>query len=148
MTSPEVWLWINSVLSGMAGLENQTGDAVLERCGRECAGMHGLTQKAEKVRSQVEDLNDIDHLFRVYKEKVYNTDRLYKKDGTIYLEYHQCGCPIVKSGQVTNPLFCNCTRGYSKGPFEALFQKPVRVEIQKAILRGDDICKLAIHLEE
>ena len=87
-------------------------------------------------------------MFKTYKEKAYNTSRLYKEGGVIYLEYHKCGCPIVISGEIDNPFFCNCTRGYTKERFENLFGKPVKVELIESILKGDKICKQVITIAD
>ncbi len=140
----EVLCWIKSALSEISLLENEKGKSILEKCGRECAKSHDLSNEAKKIRSGVKDKNDIDLLFNTYKEKAYNTSRLYKQGNIIYLEYHECGCPIVNSGEISNPFFCHCTRGYTKERFENLFGKPVKVELIKSMLRGDKICKQSI----
>ncbi len=144
MADKEILHWIQSALTEISLLENEKGKGILEKCGRECAKSHDLHEEAMKIRAEVKDKNDIDLLFKIYKKKVYNTSRLYKQGNTIYLEYNKCGCPIVKSGEVSNPFFCNCTKGYTKERFENLFGKPVRVELIKTMLRGDDICKQTI----
>jgi len=148
MEDNEAIQWINAVLPEINLLEERKGKKIVERCGRECAKSHGLSQEAMKIRSEVEDKEDIDLLFNTYKEKAYNTHRLYKKGNTIYLEYHECGCPMVKAEKIKNPFFCNCTRGYTKERFENLFGKPVKVELLQSILNGDKICKQAVIIKE
>jgi len=140
--------WINVVLSEISDLEEETGRHIIEQCGRACAQSHGLPEEAQKIRSEIENTNDLDLLFTTYKEKAYNTPRLYTEEGVIYLEYHECGCPLVKSGHINNPFFCHCTRGYTKERFETLFGQPVRVELLQSMLQGDPICQQAIHVEE
>lgn len=44
--------------------------------------------------------------------------------------------PLVKSGGIKDPFFCNCTRGYTKARYETLFDRPVKVEIEKINLNG------------
>jgi predicted hydrocarbon binding protein len=144
MEDNETLHWIKSALAEISLLEGDKGKEILEKCGRECAKSHHLSGEAKKIRSAVKDKEDIDLLFKTYKEKAYNTSRLYKQGNTVYLEYHKCGCPIVNSGEISNPFFCNCTRGYTKERFENLFGKPVKVELIKSILQGDEICKQAI----
>ncbi len=136
--------WINTVLSEITLLDGEVGKDIIEKCGRECAKSHDLPEEAKKIRLEIDDKNDIDLLFNRYKEKAYNSSRLYKEGNTIYLEYHICGCPIVSSGKISNPFYCNCTRGYTKERFESLFGKPVKVDLLMSILNGDKICKQAI----
>jgi hypothetical protein len=86
--------WIGSVLAQLNLLPENKGIALLEQCGRECGRSHDLAGQAQEIRDQVQDKNDLDSLFVLYKEKAYNnSSRLYKKRAVIYLEYHQCGCP-------------------------------------------------------
>ncbi len=144
MKDKESLQWINVVLSEIALLDEKKGKSAIERCGRECAISHGLPGEAKKIRSKISKKEDIDLLFNTYKKRAYNTPRLYKEGNTIYLEYHECGCPIVNSGAIKNPFFCNCTRGYTKERFENLFGKPVKVDLLMSILNGDKICKQAI----
>ncbi len=144
MKDKESLLWIDVVLSEIALLEEKEGKKIIERCGRECAISHDLPKEAKKIRSEIANKADIDLLFKTYKERAYNTPRLYKEGNIIYLEYHECGCPIVNKGEIKNPFFCNCTRGYTKERFENLFGKSVKVDLLKSILQGDKICKQAI----
>ncbi len=149
MEDDKPFQWINVVLSEINLLEEKKGRKIIEKCGRDCAKSHDIANDCIKIRNEVENKNDFDHLFSLYKEKIYkNSPRLYKEAKIIYLEYHECGCPFVKSGKVENPFFCNCTRGYTKERFETLFGKPVKVELLKSILKGDKICKQAITIEE
>ncbi len=148
MSNNEILRWIQSALGEINLLENGKGESILEKCGRECAKSHDLPAEAKKIRSEVEDKNDIDLLFKVYKEKAYNTSRLYKEGHTIYLEYNKCGCPIVNSGEISDPFFCNCTRGYTKERFENLFGRPVKVDLIMSMLKGDKICKQAITIAD
>lgn len=148
MDNDETLHWINSVLIGLDQMENEEGRKIIEQCGRKCAISHDLPEEAKEIRAEVKDKEDFVLLFNTYKERVYNTPRLYKEGNVIYLEYHKCGCPIVNSGKINDPFFCNCTRGYTKERFENLFGKPVEVSLLKSILNGDEICKQAITVVE
>ncbi len=139
--------WINSVVTRLSS-SGEEGIRVLESCGRDCGLSHDLVSQAQQIRDEVEDKNDTERLFSLYKSKVYNNSpRLYKEGNTIYLEYHKCGCPLVAEGKIGDPFFCNCTRGYTKVRFETLFGMPVHVDLLESILKGDPICKQAITLD-
>ncbi|NNG02379.1 MAG: hypothetical protein HKM93_23600 [Desulfobacteraceae bacterium] len=146
--SGDVKRWINTALSQISRMDNNQGSRILENCGRECAKSHNLSADAEKIRNGVEDQNDLDLLFDEYKDKIYHhSPRLYKKGKTIYLAYHQCGCPLVADDNVDDPFFCHCTTGYTKERFETLFDRPVQVVLKSSILRGDKICLQIISIE-
>ncbi len=92
--------WINSLLQQLQSVNEKEGKIIMEGCGRTCASSHDLQIDAKAVRDSVEDKTDDDLLFNTYKEKEYNTPRLWKEGNQIYLEYHACGCPLVKSGGI------------------------------------------------
>jgi predicted hydrocarbon binding protein len=43
--------------------------------------------------------------------------------------------------------FCFCSRGWVKAIFEALLKRPVRVELEKAIGFGDEVCKYNVNYQ-
>ncbi len=140
--------WINTVLSEIGKLDSKTGKEILYNCGKECSKSFRRFQDAEKTRNEVKDKNNIDELFNTFREKYYNTTRLYKEGNVIYLEYEQCYCPMVQEGMVNNPFLCNCTIGYTKGVYETLFGKTVEVNLLQSVLRGDEICKQTITIKD
>ena len=42
--------------------------------------------------------------------------------------------------------FCYCGAGYYKNIWEIILQKPVEVTLTKSVLRGDDVCRVEVHL--
>lgn len=61
---------------------------------------------------------------------------------------HCCHCPLVRNhlGEGISPTFCYCGSGWYRQQWEGILGKPVKVEILKSLLKGDDICQFAIHL--
>lgn len=141
--------WINTVLSCLSELEGSQAKIVLEKCGRECFNSSGNLEKIKKLHDDTEDKYDIDLLFNLYKEKLYqNRPNLQKENGVIYLKYEACACGMVTQGGVTDPFLCNCTIGYTKQIFETLFGRPVRVELIRSVLNGDGICEQKISIPD
>ncbi|HWQ21355.1 MAG TPA: hypothetical protein VN478_01350 [Clostridia bacterium] len=67
--------------------------------------------------------------------------------------YEACHCPLARSSisagrQAVSPLFCYCSAGYEKLPFEAIFGEPVQVEVLESALGGSDHCRFAITIPE
>jgi hypothetical protein len=67
--------------------------------------------------------------------------------------YYYCHCPWVKEslkeGKPNIPAtFCSCSAGFHKKRWEVFFDQPLRAEIIESVLKGDDRCKIAIHLPE
>jgi len=61
-----------------------------------------------------------------------------------------CHCPrirdVLKSSETLSPTYCYCGAGFYKGLWEEILQEPVEVEMLESVLKGDDVCKVAIRL--
>jgi predicted hydrocarbon binding protein len=56
-----------------------------------------------------------------------------------------------KTYQATGPesisaTHCYCGAGFYKGIWEEILQAPVEVEVLESVLKGDEVCTIAIHL--
>jgi effector-binding domain-containing protein len=60
-----------------------------------------------------------------------------------------CHCSIIKNHlDEMNPTFCQCGAGWYRQLWEGILEKPVRIEMVKALTLGDDVCQFAIHLPD
>jgi effector-binding domain-containing protein len=58
-----------------------------------------------------------------------------------------CFCPLLKDVWDEMPwTFCYCAAGWQRRLIEGIIEQPVRVEVVKALTKGDDYCEFAIHL--
>ena len=59
-----------------------------------------------------------------------------------------CHCSLIRDywNEGISPTFCNCSAGWYRQIWEGIIKKPVRIEILKSLLKGDEICEFAIHL--
>ena len=61
-----------------------------------------------------------------------------------------CHCPrireAIKSGTKISLTYCYCGAGFYRGIWEYILQQSVKVEVLESVLRGDDVCKIEIHL--
>lgn len=53
---------------------------------------------------------------------------------------------LLKEDQPIDPVFCGCSAGYFKNFWEAILNQPVKVEVLKSFIRGDQVCEFALHL--
>jgi hypothetical protein len=90
----------------------------------------------------------------LYVSKIpYDTKRFLTETDPTMKRYYACHCPwareAIKSGDVRlDPIFCNCSGGFSKKPWEIIFGQTLEVEVLESVLRGDLRCRFAIHLPE
>ena len=47
-----------------------------------------------------------------------------------------------------NAVFCNCSGGFSKKPWEVIFGQTLQVDLLESALKGDYRCRFAVHLPE
>jgi len=60
-----------------------------------------------------------------------------------------CFCPLLKDMWDEMPgTFCYCAAGWPRRLFEGILEQPVKVEVSKALTKGDDYCEFAIHLPD
>lgn len=61
-----------------------------------------------------------------------------------------CHCPrirnVLETSETISPTYCYCGAGFYKGIWEEILQKPVEVEVLESVLKGDDVCKIAVYL--
>ena len=70
-----------------------------------------------------------------------------KKEKTYYF----CHNPMIREAlldeeQPVSPIFCNCSGGYYKNYWEAVLDQPVEVELLESVIKGDKVCRFALHL--
>jgi len=52
----------------------------------------------------------------------------------------------LKMNVKISPTYCYCGAGFYKDIWEEILQHPVEVEVMESVLKGDDVCKIAIYL--
>ncbi len=83
----------------------------------------------------------------------YNTKEYLVETDPTMKRFYACHCPwvrhAIKNGSLRlNPVFCNCSGGFTKKPWEVIFGQTLRVEVLESALKGDFRCRFAVHLPE
>ncbi|MFX1507397.1 MAG: hypothetical protein ACFFDC_15045 [Promethearchaeota archaeon] len=84
----------------------------------------------------------------------YMTKQYLKAKDEQEKRYYYCHCPWVREAlldenqTLVDPVFCNCSGGYYKNFWEAVLDQPVKVELLESVLKGDSVCKFALHLPQ
>jgi hypothetical protein len=91
----------------------------------------------------------------IYITKVpYKVKKLLHTNDDRLKRFYACYCPwvrgAIKEGTDENipEYFCQCSAGWFKDYFEALFEESVTIEPVETALTGVPYCKFAIHLPE
>jgi predicted ArsR family transcriptional regulator len=111
---------------------------VLEKTGRECAK---LGQLGVKFKGDPEG-------YMATARKAWGTDFQWNKEKgiiTVSVPEGECGCPMVDNKR-TPAFFCNCSVGYQKESFEAVFGRPVQASLKESKLGGSKRCVFEVRL--
>ncbi len=111
---------------------------ILEKTGRECAkiGQLGATFKGDPER------------YFATAKKAWGTEFAWDKEKgvvTVAVAEGDCGCPLVDKKR-TPAVWCNCSVGYQKESFEAIFGRPVQVSLKESKLGGAKRCVFEVRL--
>jgi len=115
-----------------ADVPAETCAAVLEKTGRECAK---LGQLGTQFKGNPEG-------YFASAKANWGTDFTWDKEkGTVTVAVAEgpCGCPLVNAKR-TPAVWCNCSVGYQKESFEAIFGRPVQARLKESKLTGATRC--------
>lgn len=131
--------WICALISNLdVKVDEKTKISLLESCGRAC-----ITESMKIRAKRAKKKSNSNEEFLENLSKVWGHLKLRGKD--IYVEYPRCYCPIVASYKGEIPKsWCNCSRGWIRELFEQVLEKPVKVQIEKSVKQGDNICQFKI----
>lgn len=116
----------------------ETCAGILEQTGRECAKLGRLGARFR---------GDPEGYFATANQS-WGTDFAWDKEKgvvTVAVAEGDCGCPLVDARR-TPAVWCNCSVGYQKESFEALFGRPVQVRLRESKLAGAKRCVFEVTL--
>ena len=110
----------------------------IERTGRECAKLGGLGARFK---------GDPQGYFEAARRAWGTEFRWDKAKGivTVAVAEGPCGCPLV-DGTRTPAFWCNCSVGYQKEMFSAVFDRPVQATLKESKLAGAKRCVFEVQV--
>jgi hypothetical protein len=89
----------------------------------------------------------------IYLTKIpYVAKRYLNEKNERMKRYYYCHCPwvreAIKSGIDISPNFCYCSAAFEKRPWDVIFDQPVKADVIETVLKGDLVCRFAIHIPE
>jgi hypothetical protein len=102
-----------------------------------------------KARRLAQEAHDLDDLLSRLNTAHIGGGHLRRMGAVIYAAYDRCYCG---SGSKTRDRFsatyCYCSCGWYRELFEALLERPVSVELQSSIIKGDERCAFLIRVDD
>lgn len=90
----------------------------------------------------------------LYTTKIpYDPARFLEETDPVKKRYYACHCPFAREAILSgkpeiSENWCYCSGGFVKRPYEVLLGRTLKVTLLQSVLRGDPVCRFAIHLEE
>jgi hypothetical protein len=83
----------------------------------------------------------------------YQADRYLHETDELGKRYFACHCPwardsILHPENAVSARFCECSAGFEKQYWDAVFDEPVVVDVVRSVLAGDLVCEFAVHLPD
>jgi len=106
----------------------------------------------EFVKGNPEIQNGVRHGDRIYVTKIpFAPNRYMAEKDLVMKRYYACHCPLVRTAirdgkPKISPVFCYCSGGYEKLPYDVIFGEPVHVDLLETALKGDLRCRFAIRI--
>jgi hypothetical protein len=104
----------------------------------------------ELVKGNQEIQNGVRQGDKIYVSKIPFAPKQYlaEKDPVIK-RYYACHCQLVRTAirdgkPKISPVFCYCSGGYEKLPYDVIFGEPVEIELLESALKGNMRCRFAI----
>lgn len=129
----------NMVRFMAAGPAVSACNGVLEQTGRECAKLGGLAARFK---------GNPDGYFATARQAWGTEFEWNKEQGvvTVAVAEGPCGCPLVDARR-TPPVWCNCSVGYQKESFSAVFGRPVLATLKESKLAGGKRCVFEVRVQ-
>ncbi len=122
----------------------------------------------QRFKEIFEKTQDIDEVIRAYGENQAWIEKPHRKGRILYTSKPPCDpeayakartqdeiikaycfCPVVKAALGKMPkTFCYCGAGWAEQLWNQVVGQPLKIEVVKSVIDGDDICKFAVHLPD
>lgn len=155
--------WVKAAMERLDELADEEQKYDILSC---CA--HDFSQKRiAKLRAIYERSGDVDEVLEAMRKDPAWYEKPRREGNIIYVgkspfdsknyekatdkdekRRYYCHCAMVRNHlkEGISTTFCYCGSGWYRQQWEGILRKPVKVEIKKSLLKGDDTCEFAIHL--
>jgi hypothetical protein len=148
--------WVKDAMERLdASVDEKTRKLVMQNCGYNCAKKnHIVIERAMKRRGKYASIDDF--LEAEQKNPMKGT-KLAREGGILYQSYTprayttpmRCYCSLFRglpTEDTVSLTYCNCSKGFVEKYWEAILQKPVKVDLLQSAISGAKECKFTIHL--
>ncbi len=152
----ETALWTKSAIERLDALvDEKTKVQVMQNCGYNCAKKN--SKVIERAVARRKKYASIDDFLAAEQKNPSKGTRLAREGNIVYQTYTpqnftrpmRCYCGLFRQLPPENTVsltYCNCSKGFVEKYWEAILQKPTKVELLHSAISGAKDCMFAIHL--
>lgn len=136
--------WFKGFEKGMEKLPQEQRANFFSECSRNCMDC-GPIEVYRKLYA--DSKGDLDAFFIKANELAGVKGEIVEKGRVYHLFFLACTCVVARSGHVTTPVFCECSRQSVIYSLQSLWkEKRFKVTLCHSILQGKQNCKMRIEV--
>lgn len=148
--------WVKGAMERLdASVDEKTRVQAMQNCGYNCAKKnHKVIERAMGRRKEYTSTDDF---LAAEQQNPMKGTKLAREGNMLYQSYTpqsftrpmRCYCSLFKglpTEDTVSLTYCNCSKGFVEKYWEAVLQKPVKVDLLQSAISGAKECKFAIHL--
>jgi len=128
--------WLNMLLEGVDSLDPDIKKAMIKGCS---ASHYNAIDMEEVLDGYIGDI----YGFIRFLESEWNWSvKINEEERVICADENKpyCVCPVVKYGDIKNPLICSCSEGIAEKMFSKVLRKKTYAKVINSVLKGDKSC--------
>ena len=138
--------WVAGLHESIARLDEGLKASIMESAGEKCAS-DLLTLCAGYLGKEIVSVEDLVNGWNNLRRDRNLTGRWQSEGDTVVAVFRECGCSLVRSGMIElHPNQCYCSQGMMNTIFSTVAGRRIRVELTRAIGRGDEVCEFRVRL--
>lgn len=136
--------WVASLHRSIDQLGEKHKAAIMKQVGMNCAS-DLLTLCEGYLGRQIDIFEDLVSGWNILRDSRNLKGNWKLENGIAHGIFDECGCPLVRSGLIElHPVQCLCSQGMMEMIFSKVSKKDAKVEIRRAIGKGDNVCEFVV----
>jgi hypothetical protein len=148
--------WVKSAMEKLdASTDEKTRSQIMVNCGYNCAKVNNAIIKRAKARRG--KFRTMDEFLTAEHRKPIKGTKLVREKDVLYQFYTpraftrpmRCYCSLLRGlppEEQVSPTYCQCSKGFVTKYWEALLERPVKVDLVRTAVSGAHECEFVIHL--
>lgn len=138
--------WVAKLHKSIDQLAKEQKASIMKQAGASCAD--DLLKLCESfLGRKINSIKDLVSGWNILRDSRKLEGKWELENNIAHGIFNECGCPLVRSSMIElHPIQCLCSQGMMEIIFSKVAKRAVKVEIKRAIGRGDGVCEFVVTL--